>query len=389
MKIKSLLVIFLWLIIVQLKGQDTDLPKVLDLTRLQKIKEIKNTTEIFDLVEFIPLETKPECITKMSHVVVTQSEIFMFSQAQGCILKFDRKGNYIGKIGKRGRGPGEFCCPLPEMIQYFNNSIYLFDITCKKIIEYSADGKRFHDIFLDGNPSFLISDLLNENCFLLANLNPFFNKSAPFYELLSYNSKGNLIHKFPLNPNSANRKTSMFPFVFWHFNNQVYYKSIYCDTTFRILSPTRSKAAYVLSLGKNRHESKDPLSSEVSPNAIIVLSIYETPGYLIIDYVNKGYKKAAYEKNTGVFFQVNAINKSKEDNINKSVFLWPLAFIRCESKVHGEYVSFIEPSVLLGLDINNLNIKSEVIRSELIKLQKEIDKNDNPIVVIMKENENE
>ena len=154
MKTRFRLVFSLWIITIQLAGQNIEGPKVLDFKKLQSIKETVNTTDIFELVGFIPLETRTESLTQKSHTIVTQNEIFVFSQAQGCILKFDRKGNFIGRIGRRGRGPGEFCCPLPEMIQYFNNNIYLFDITCKKIIKYSTDGKKYHEIFLEGNPSF-------------------------------------------------------------------------------------------------------------------------------------------------------------------------------------------------------------------------------------------
>jgi hypothetical protein len=388
MKIKSILIIFLLLVVSQLKGQDTKPPEVLDLTRLQKIKEIKNTTDIFELVEFIPLETKTECITEIQHTVVTQSEIFMFSKAQGCILKFDREGNFLGKIGRKGRGPGEFGCPIPG-IQYFNNNIYIFDWTSKKIIKYSTDGKRFHEIFLDEKPGFLSSDVLDENCFLLANLYPFSNKSGPFYELLSYNAKGNLIYKFPLNSNIANPKNSMYPFLFWHFNNNVYYKSTYCDTAFKILSPTKSVAAYILSPGKYRYESKGLLSSEVSPKDIVIHNIQETPRYLIINYFNNGVKRAVYDKITGTLFGINALKEPDENSINECVFLWPFSFSRFESKVPGEYVTFIEPSVLTGLDINNLKIKSGFIKSELIKLQRKVNENDNPVVVIMKEKEND
>jgi hypothetical protein len=53
--------------------------------------------------------------------------------------------------------------------------------------------------------------------------------------------------------------------------------------------------------------------------------------------------------------------------------------------VPGEFITYIEPSVLKRLDLNNLEIPSAYIKSELIKLQNKINENDNPIIVIMKE----
>ena len=104
----------------------------INLNKILDKKTVMKTTDFFELVEFIPLETTPECLTENSYTVLTSDAIYMFSQGQNCILKFNRQGKFITKIGKRGRGPGEFCTPVQCMIQYYDGFIYLTDLTCKK-----------------------------------------------------------------------------------------------------------------------------------------------------------------------------------------------------------------------------------------------------------------
>ncbi|MBA7546229.1 hypothetical protein ES705_38612 [subsurface metagenome] len=389
MKKNLFLIVCLLLVAIYLKGQNTKLPKTLDLIKLTKTKETKNTTDIFELVKFVPLETQTECITKVSTIVVTQDNIFIFSNAQGCVLKFDREGKFIGKIGRRGKGPGEFVSPFNlTLFRYYNNNIYLFDVVSYKIIKYSIDGQKFQDIPLEGKQGFIYSDMLNENCFFVTNSNPFINKnqSGTFSELLSYGTKGNLTFKFPLHSNSKNSNNLMLPSIFYHFNNTVYYKSPYCDTVFRILGPTKRATAYTLSPGNKRFESNGgPMSLKVPPGAIVIYGLHETQRYLLIDYIFNGNKRAVYNKLTGTFFQIQSLKEENGKNIDGCAFLWSEPLMLEESNVPSEYISYIEPWVLKGLDINKLDIQSAYIKSELIKLQKKIDENDNPIIVIMRE----
>jgi hypothetical protein len=240
----------------------------------------------------------------------------------------------------------------------------------------------YQDIPLREKPGgFIFSDMLNENCFLIARSSPFIykNHSGSYSELLSYDSKANLTYKFPLNPNSKNHEDLMFPSIFYHFNNSVYFKSPYCDTVFKILGPSKSIASYILTPGNKRIESNN------TKNGIAVYGLHETQKYLLIDYIFNGNKRAVYDKIKKTFFRVNSLKEATSNNIDKCIFLWAEPLILNESMVSGEFITYIEPSVLKHFDLNKLEIPSDYIKSELVKLQDKINENDNPIIVIMKE----
>lgn len=369
-----------------LTAQDTDDIKKLDLTQMVKAKSTINTTDIFELVDFIPLETKPECLTGIGRVVLTEDEIYLFSQDQQGVLMFDREGNFLRKIGKLGRGPGEFCVALPLDILHRHNSVYVIDIGCFKVVEYSADGTNARDILLEDRPHIEECEILNDTCFLVARTFPLYNKTAPYFELMSFNFSGERIHKFPLEPSSKDYKTSHWPFIFWNFRNRLFYKSTYCDFVYEVVSPTQRKKVYELSPGKKRNIPDGTLTFGAAPGKIEVVAITEINDYLVLSYFyGKEFRGAVYNKKTGNFSQVRMNHSSYENKIETCTFLWPNSLLPNHSNVPGEFVSFLQPVDLKTTDIKKLNIKSAIIKSKLLELQSSVDIEDNPVLVIMKE----
>lgn len=353
--------------------------KKLDLTKLLNPLDYISTVKIFDLIEFIPLETRKECLTKPSHVILTKDDIFIFNRSTG-ILRFGRDGKFKGKIGRQGKGPGEYSPSWS--FQYLDNSIFVFDTMQKKIVKYKVNETGAQDIFLKESPLFMFGDIIGHNYFLIADMNPFKrNDSGTASELSSYDMQGNLIYRFPLFPNVENKKETMLPVILFRKDNVVCYKSQYCDTVFRIIGPTKKQAAWTLSLGNKRFETNGNISFKVLSNKILISDINETSNFLLIDYESEGKKRAVYDKRADRLFMVPY---SYPENIDHCVFLWPPTGVIAESKVEGEFISFIDPYILAGINLTKLNIP-ESIMTRLQELQKEVREEDNPIIVVMKQ----
>ena len=224
----------------------------------------------------------------------------------------------------------------------------------------------------------MFSDVLNEDCFIIVKLAPLFGgQKAPYTEVMTFNSKGKKVKEFPLFTESTNRGLSIEPFILWHFDDKLFYKSSYSDTAFVLVNARTVKPVYNIMIKKEKTRTKDPLA--VSMPFGTISSIYETNKYLII---NGGFR-LVYNKNSGDYYKVAPFDKEKR--IIDLHFLWPSSILRTESKVPGEYISVINPYELIGIDFNALDIESEHLRSELIKLQAKVNENDNPIIVVMKE----
>ena len=59
-------------------------------------------------IEYIKLETRKECLIGSGYPIVGKDHILILSNNPLSVLLFSREGKFLGTIGKKGQGPGEF-----------------------------------------------------------------------------------------------------------------------------------------------------------------------------------------------------------------------------------------------------------------------------------------
>ena len=86
---------------------------------------------------YIPLETGNYCLIgeDISNIIVTNSHIFL--AGSNYCYDFDRKGRFIGNISRIGQGPGEYQSIVSLSIDLKKQSLYIE--TFRNILEYSWD----------------------------------------------------------------------------------------------------------------------------------------------------------------------------------------------------------------------------------------------------------
>jgi len=102
-------------------------------------------SKIFSKVDYIPLETSPECIIGgIDKMIRTEKHFFILDKQTLSILIFDIEGGFIHKISQFGKGPREYVALYDFFLDIQNNWIILncgtkflyFDMnTCKFIKE--------------------------------------------------------------------------------------------------------------------------------------------------------------------------------------------------------------------------------------------------------------
>ena len=101
----------------------------------------ENQNEFLNNVEIriLPLETNAMNIFKgeSSYVYFNDNNIFVFDVSQGSIFRFDKNGNFLNVVNRKGQGPEEY--NVIFNINVDNNYIYALDR--KKILVYDFDGK--------------------------------------------------------------------------------------------------------------------------------------------------------------------------------------------------------------------------------------------------------
>lgn len=124
----------------------------------------KETVPLSTIVEdckLIRFEDKDEALFKLWMVTVTDNYIGV--RPYGSPFKlFDRSGKYLGDIGKKGNGPGEYNIAIyDEVIDEKNKRIYFAPFTGDKILVYDLSGKHIKDIklpFSVQKPKISVSD---------------------------------------------------------------------------------------------------------------------------------------------------------------------------------------------------------------------------------------
>ena len=93
-------------------------------------------------VSFVKLETDDDCLIGS----ITQAEEYggVFYLLDAFITKtvfaFDKQGKYIGTVGRVGNGPGEYVIPSSFFIDEKLNAVCVIDVEQQKLIGYSLNG---------------------------------------------------------------------------------------------------------------------------------------------------------------------------------------------------------------------------------------------------------
>jgi hypothetical protein len=108
-----------------------------------KIDNIHATNEILlsDFVKeikFTPLETSPNSfIIEISELIESEGHLFILDRSNNCVLKFSKDGKFIGKIGEKGKGPGEYTQLID--IDVYDDKVYLLDFSTQKVLVYDSE----------------------------------------------------------------------------------------------------------------------------------------------------------------------------------------------------------------------------------------------------------
>lgn len=97
-------------------------------------------SELVDSISYIKLETNPDCIMgKVREIIIKGKYIYAVDQSQMQVLVFDKKGKFISKLDKKGKGPDEYSLLGPVFISDDEKYIEVIDLLGDKshLFKYS------------------------------------------------------------------------------------------------------------------------------------------------------------------------------------------------------------------------------------------------------------
>lgn len=109
-----------------------------------------NPLESYFEVEAIPLETPDNIIAQISRLEVFSERYYILDDKKKTVSIYGHQGEYLGIVGSRGTGPGEYL--MPTDLQADEDGIHVLNNRSISLISYDHDGQylstmRFRDQF--------------------------------------------------------------------------------------------------------------------------------------------------------------------------------------------------------------------------------------------------
>jgi len=347
-------------------------------------KEILFMSDYFSDVEYIQLETTSEClIDRNPKIYVFDNYVISIARRQ-CFL-FDRKtGKFIKKIGRYGRGPGEYIYPFLGK--------YIVNENTKKV--YMGGGNCMLEYDLSDQVSAIPISSLSNVCIITDSL---WVQSQPNYfgnntnQLMFFNRE-KMIDSIP-NYNQFSLESNHMVVIsneitFYRYNESAYYKNLFNDTLFKIVK-TGIEPAWIFDLGNLQppyYLRKNPrtLGKELN-NYSQIHSIFEVDSYLFFSqYYYNADSVFLHDKNT---HQTVLLDCGKERNkgffndIDGGLSFWP-SYVNSQQELICVYEAFDFKE--------NFNyspqkvIKNADALEKFKKIATNIKEEDNPIIIIAK-----
>jgi hypothetical protein len=344
-------------------------------------KNINNTkslplSSIGKRLEYIPLETDPECMIGMIEQV-TLTESFIFIRDRSKLLQFDKSGRFVRQIGRQGRGPEEYS----DIGDSFISKESIFILTGKSVLEFDFNGKFRHFFqlpylslhFIVTNPSNLM--------FYSANL-PVKTKDK-IYSWFLTDLDGILTSKFENFHTRVNRAGAIGDSPLYLFNGTAYFKEFGSDTLLYLRSGKPEPYA-IFNFGslkmdhdplvtkENFREVLDRLSRQFWPRYIT-----EGTKYIYITLcrgLSDNWDYAVFNKKTSELIVLK--DYGFLNDIDGGIPFWP------EYIYNDTLVDFIYADKLLE-HINKKNDSKHSVSTELKALGEQITEISNPILIIL------
>ena len=344
-------------------------------------------SEIADEITYVKLDNSI-LLNRVFNIIINDDAIYLNSKDIG-IIKYNREGKLIRKIGNIGNGPNEYLSYQIFCVDDNTGNIFVNDRVCKV---FSNTGKFIRDIKFKKYGDYVVDlNYFNSNLFLKFGI----QYENTEFEWLVCDTFGDLIklqkRHFP--PFKTNYGTNMV--TSYKFENTLAYFNMWTDTVFSILPDFSEKATFIISPGDHRYP-KSNLSVEqfTSGNYLSLIRILETSNYFIIQYFfHEPYIALIRKNNQEVSLIEVKINKAGEytnmgfeNDLDGGLKFYPINyFIQNKREYLIGLINALDIKMYVETDeFKNLIPKDPVLKEKFESLAIKLKETDNPVLVLVR-----
>ncbi len=382
----------------QTRGQSTG---VIDLSAALNADAPVLLSTIADNIEYVPLETTPECILGdyrniKAEVLKEYIVVYDKHQLDDVPLKlFSRQGKYIGEIGAIGKGPNEYQRILGYSFLEDFDRIYILNDNPSKLLVFNFNRQCIGSIPLTRSAAKVIAINPDRIGIMYLPFSEIPNETAHFEWI---DNIGKILKSVPLYQGRPKDGGGAFApkAQLKKIGDEVHFVEQPFDTVYRLDPDKGFQPIWIFNLGADkmpREISTDGrrIMEEARPYSFIRIAV-ETPKYYFISivqrqqirnlYYHKKDKKVTCLKINEQFKKFFDASLGFVNDLDGGLPFWP------NSGSESQLVSVAAPEVLKAVfqdkPTTTLKLKRPELREKLFKMVDQLKEDDNPVVVIVK-----
>jgi len=263
-------------------------------------------------IEYVPLETKDECLISVIEKLYITDEYILISSDKNLFLFQRNSGKFIRKIGTIGKGPEEYSSPAGNFLNPYNNKIYTYGSYLRNIVKvFSLEGE-----YIESFSTPEINEKVSMKNYPISE----FIDSSTFIGYIE-NSTGNISKRIVIFTKQAEKASypqyNKWPSdhivwlqrpIFFSWGNNLSFKEKSNDTVFYI-TPERLIPRFVMHTGKWTHPysfSTEELQEEGEnpKDYLYITNMFENEEFLFFYLV---YKNEPVRNKQGIFHLVHKL----------------------------------------------------------------------------------
>ena len=117
---------------------------------LKEAKDSLRYSLFVDSIEYVNIESTDSClIGRIADMAISHNHLFIFDEQQQTIWHFDRGGNFLNKIYRKGKGPGEYAYINHFEYDERRNQIVVLSPWQQALLFYTPEGKYLKTVELE------------------------------------------------------------------------------------------------------------------------------------------------------------------------------------------------------------------------------------------------
>jgi hypothetical protein len=347
-------------------------------------------SNIADDIVYIPIDDSiPVNVLPPPRVQILNNSVFIsvgigsVAEAAG-IVKYNKSGRLISKIGVRGRGPGEYTS-WNFTVDYKTGIIYILD-NDNKIKIYSENGNFIREIPLKKfGDNFDKVDVYSSKLIVSS----FLRYGESEYDWIVLDTLGNLITAKkntvpPFKDNPGLSGTTYF------YKNTLFYTNYYNDTVFSILPDLTYEPSFLFSQGEHRWP-RGKVTGKTIPQYFFPLKLFETEKFIAF-FFGHGYSRgtAFINKKTKETYLINNASQNYwiSNDIDGGILFDPFSSSYYEENGREYLVGLIDTYNLKACisdeKFRGFSPRYPEKKNKLEKLANSLKETDNPVIMIVR-----